>query len=716
MRLKHIKCERLASAKSTKHKCGSVSTAKLLRRAKQDIFEISDKPTRGWGNPSVGEMKDPPALTSSGNGSHKPPLLVSLENTLVHSLLSLNMRYKKADFLLPASAPDLQMSFPDSCKPATPKKATEDAINLLLSGYQGGIDDPIPDESSELVEEEGVGREEGGDDVELNTAGELEMCRYRAERILVFRKAAHFFSRSFKTYKPLLAWIFAETDAHSEAIMRLLAQYRSALAKAREGHTLLAHALRESEGTAKIAAKLKNREVLLLKKKLASMDAQEKHTAEETAALRDMIAERDASLADMEEVKVCLQKSCSELEKRLHQEKASYNERISVKQTVEIERATREAEQALLDQEAAARENKYLKEKIIALETIQQTLTAEKEQLEKSHEQYTPRPAWDESPICDSLAYKGATSTSVYDAAEQILELEHRLLELQKSEKMYKRKWFAGLGPTAPNKFLRHTGRIRNMNLRKPIVEQHIRAFWKDKQLDNDESCSDIQDFFMVFLERKYGAQRAHEWAYNLWYSLQRYDEDSDCSLFLSILNMEIDEGVWFEEKDTVSKVCDELILIDTARTGVVNAEQLIDAIKAIFPGKPDHNVRLLAHCLESDDQAAHTACPNKGEFEYVKLFEDDDDCYQSPVVEMLRQQNMQERTAYIADLADAILSKANEGIATKADVTTAIKLLDPYVFFFLTTSVSSWAYQKWMWLGSPDVPKYTVTRGLCAF
>ena len=580
--------------------------------------------------------------------AYRPPLLVRMEGELCRALGEVNTRHRGQPYLLPASAVETRGT---SAAPAP-------------AGRKRG--------------------ESGGGDGDGGVVG------YRRGRLAAFRRVMRRFQRNFKSYRPILAATFAEYDGAVAAFCAERAADEARLARRAAEVAGLEERLAEAEAAATVELRVKKRELVAGQRALARARAEAAEADGAAAALARRAEAAEAHAAEVEEEKAVFQERCLQLERRVLAMQSEHSADLTARQCGAVEKATRDAQAAEEQAENLARENKALAGKVLALEAVQANMVSERDLLVDSSVR-TPRPDWHESPIADCFTYTDSTQSTVFAAAEQVLELEHQLLELRQSEALFTRKWFVGFGggkgdtngggaaaadgaASSSPAFLHHSGRLRNMNLRKPAVEQLVVQFWRERHTAlGERRLLSPGEFLLDFLERKHGAGRAMEWAYNVWYGLQRYRADPDCDLFFGILSGRVAEGVWAEERLQLDKLRDALIDLDSANRGVLTPAQIIQAVGDVFPGKSEQSLRALR---------ALVGAGGCGEVAYITLFDDDDECFQAPVVEALRRQNTAEREEYVRELLDAVLSIARrQGAAeiTRGVVLAAFSTVDPY-------------------------------------
>ena len=95
--------------------------------------------------------------------------------------------------------------------------------------------------------------------------------------------------------------------------------------------------------------------------------------------------------------------------------------------------------------------------------------------------------------------------------------------------------------------FLRYTGSLRNWRLSKRECERAVNDVWiaKEEYCEDEGPCH-LSEFLYIYLQEKYEENQAivAEFGYNLIDALERYIADSDCKIFLKILQGELAEEV----------------------------------------------------------------------------------------------------------------------------------------------------------------------------
>ncbi len=261
------------------------------------------------------------------------------------------------------------------------------------------------------------------------------------------------------------------------------------------------------------------------------------------------------------------------------------------------------------------------------------------------------------------------------------------------SAAVFRQRFFIGRGTerTVP-RYLRAHGVIRNRFLSKRATERIVKQCWIAKEQAEAElrggggskatstgpstgaivrkaravTSADglgqripLQSFFLTFLTQKYGSVGvAQEWAYSIVHALKRYVYDSDCEIFLRVLQGRLPEAVHHESLKLVTSLRDSLVAVDKSTnggqaTGVLPKHDLKLHVRSAYPSKAPSMMATLLTELSKDPNA-------QGEFvDYNELLSEDADGDQGEFVEMLRAQALREYQSYTAELTSAIASAA---------------------------------------------------------
>ena len=302
---------------------------------------------------------------------------------------------------------------------------------------------------------------------------------------------------------------------------------------------------------------------------------------------------------------------------------------------------------------------------------------AEAEETVRAH---TPKPDWaDILEGEDLLLSRVADCTSTKSAIQLLVDTYvygnmHGSARHTTGEEPWIRQFFEGMGTgTEVPKFLRHSGKVRNRFLSKNDTELLIRDIWQQKE--KYQRKESLAEHVFFYLKNKFGIhQTIVENGYNLFWALQKYQEDPDIELFQSVLNGLASEDVYYEEKKLLKDiitVCESSDLRESGKlTGNLPKQDFKTIIAEFFEDKPRKHVESLFQALENDEPGNLVA--------YKKLFADDRDLRQSTFAEMLRFQHLNARKKYLSELERILMENSQEDHVSIGDMRRAILNIDP--------------------------------------
>lgn len=221
--------------------------------------------------------------------------------------------------------------------------------------------------------------------------------------------------------------------------------------------------------------------------------------------------------------------------------------------------------------------------------------------------------------------------------------------------------YFTGLGTAKDTpKFLQTNGRVRNNHMAKGVCEDNVNDCWEQKAAWEEEEGKKLKlaEFFPIWLENKFGKDKVLEFAYNMWFSLKDYSYDSDCDLFLRILQGKMDEEVYVDQmqmlenlQNTFSKA-DEDINGGKA-TSKLPKETLRTVFIEFFPVKSDKELK---ECFKLLDKEYPDDL-----IEYINIFAEDEEGNQGDFIEGVRDQHLTDREDYIDSLEEALWDQDEE-------------------------------------------------------
>lgn len=242
------------------------------------------------------------------------------------------------------------------------------------------------------------------------------------------------------------------------------------------------------------------------------------------------------------------------------------------------------------------------------------------------------------------------------DESQRIIRPEEDVLT---SKYVPKGEFFTALGTEeSVPEYLRFQGRLKNWAISKGETEKMINDIWSAKA--KVETQEDLSTYLYKYLvERFEDHVLAVEWAYNLLGGLRRYASDSDCSLFLNILDGVVPEEIRTDQLSMLVQVLQAMIKEDNAQnqertTGSLTIPVFMQALRKLLSTKPDVNFLLLQRQLQIELENTVGR-----EINYRDLLESDAEGNQSDFCELLRDQHVEEILEYGEHLAKTIRDAA---------------------------------------------------------
>ena len=314
-------------------------------------------------------------------------------------------------------------------------------------------------------------------------------------------------------------------------------------------------------------------------------------------------------------------------------------------------------------------------------------LTAERDYL-RSH--FILRPQWkvlddllpdfDSDGQSDDIVWSRLVA-AVETMADQVAEFMPRVGSASSRDRIagnFNEAYFIGLGESdSVPQYLRHVGRIRNRRMPKREAETLIRDIWDVKVT----AGVSLQDAVFIFLHKKFGIQHmVCETSYNFLAALKRFRFDPDCSAFLNMLEGDMEEEVYADQLEEVHRVEDVFKRVDRTEnngkvTGTVRKRGLMSELAKYFESKTEENFKFLRDILNNGAPGTSIS--------YMELFREDRDGNQSDFLEAIRDQLVEERNEYVADIQRELLTILNpsgdvENIEDSAlDIVTLERLKD---------------------------------------
>eukprot|EP01083_Nonionella_stella_P188505 694988_1 len=257
--------------------------------------------------------------------------------------------------------------------------------------------------------------------------------------------------------------------------------------------------------------------------------------------------------------------------------------------------------------------------------------------------------------------------------ALQSIATDDQLRDLQiKSDDLYMDVDYTSSTP----KYLRYKGKIRKRRMPKRDVEKLLDAIWTKKYSTKSSEKMGLQDFLYDYFKCEYGIQsRVVETGYSMLSALERYRYDADCELFLTILNGELSEDVYRDQKAFLVDLHTELKSIDKKANNKISKTlsklQIEGVIRKLCPAKNEQNMKKLLNALDLNDP--------RNTVRYELLFREDRDGNQGPFLEELRDQHLSEIQDYFAEIKSTLNLVMNQyQQVTVQQIEDLFKTIDP--------------------------------------
>uniref|UniRef100_A0A8C0AQ12 Translin-associated factor X-interacting protein 1 N-terminal domain-containing protein n=1 Tax=Buteo japonicus TaxID=224669 RepID=A0A8C0AQ12_9AVES len=463
-----------------------------------------------------------------------------------------------------------------------------------------------------------------------------------------YREIFEFFIDNFKTYKPLLSAIKNEyevTLAHQKKTIRALEPLKAMVTTVSEECTRQILALQEKEKD-EINMLKQEKERLLkfidnMKEEKNSLQTQVEHlqtsVAEEyahylneygarkllLAKLNDMYNEQlDMTRHQVQDIKgedvVKLTLALKVARQDLTKAQVKLNTIVADYEDVVPRRDFESLEKKYSD---LLQEIKTLQKNFDQLHKEYETLleihreTAEERdnfctELQRVQRNYTPRPNW---PKCSEVIPGGADRWGCLAEGKSSSQLVDVLLEEIGTGALKEINVFPGWGKgDKVPVYLRHEGEVKNKKLTKKDVVNILKDVWKEK-IALEQQQSSLPEFFLSYLQKKYGDAAAMEWSYTLYETMRLCRSNHVLSSFYNIL------------------------------TGKVGNLQPNAALS--FPLKRKESIQELLHAsrykLDSTEDL----------IDYISLFKEDEEGNAEPFIAKLRSQYVREKQEYLKQL-----------------------------------------------------------------
>ena len=226
-------------------------------------------------------------------------------------------------------------------------------------------------------------------------------------------------------------------------------------------------------------------------------------------------------------------------------------------------------------------------------------------------------------------------------------------------------------------KYLKYKGKIRKRRMPKRDIEKLLNDIWTKKYSTKSSEKQSLQDYLYDYFKCEYGIQsRVVETGYAMLAALERYRYDADCELFLTILNGELSEDVYRDQKAFLNNMYSEFQGLDKKRnnklmTEVLSKLDIESVIRKLCQAKNEQNMKKLLNALDLNDPHDMVR--------YELLFKEDRDGNQGPFLEELRDQHLSEIQDFLGEIKKNLKSVMNEyQQVTVQQIEEILKTIDP--------------------------------------
>ncbi|XP_066860450.1 translin-associated factor X-interacting protein 1 isoform X3 [Anser cygnoides] len=459
-------------------------------------------------------------------------------------------------------------------------------------------------------------------------------------RLQPYREIFEFFIDNFKTYKPLLSAIkneYEATLAHQKETIHALEPLKAMVATVSEECSQQILALQEKEKVEINMLKQEKQHLLKfidnMKEEKSSLQTQVEHlqtsVAEEyarylneygarkllLAKLNDMHNEQlnmkrhqvqDVKGEDVVKLTLALKIARQDLTKaqlKLNAMIADYGDVVPRRDFESLEKKYSDLQQEM---ETLRKDFDQLRKEYQTLLEIQRETAEERDnfftELQQAQRSCTPRPNWAK---CSEVIPGGADRWGCLAEGKTSDQLVDVLLE--------------EIG----------TGLLQEMN---------VFPGWTGKR-------PVLPEFFLSYLQKKYGDTSAMEWSYTLYENMRLCPSNHVMSSFYDILTGKVGEEQYHIQNQLISNLQKELAACDPSNSGSLTSEQFRMAMREAFPLKRQDSIQELI------DASRYKLDCTEELIDYKSLFKEDEEGNPEPFVAKIRSQYIREKQEYLREL-----------------------------------------------------------------
>uniref|UniRef100_A0A8C3SQS2 Translin-associated factor X-interacting protein 1 N-terminal domain-containing protein n=1 Tax=Chelydra serpentina TaxID=8475 RepID=A0A8C3SQS2_CHESE len=322
-------------------------------------------------------------------------------------------------------------------------------------------------------------------------------------------------------------------------------------------------------------------------------------------------------------------------------------------------------------------------------------------ELQQVQRSSTPRPDWAK---CAEVISGGPERWSYLEEGKTSDQLVDVLLEEIGTGVLKEKDSFPGLGKgDKVPVYLKYEGQVKNKKLNKKDVVNILKEIWKEKK----GKPSSLPDFFLSYLQKRYGDSSAFEWAYTIYENIKLYRSNEAMSLFYDILSGKVDEGLYHGQNQLIANLLKELTASDSSNSGTLMTEQFNLALRAAFPLKSSDQIQELI------DASRYKTESTEDLIDYRALFTEDEEGNAEPFIAKVRSQYASEKQEYLRELRNEL----GHAEVKVDDLKPAFCAIDPAIDDLTLDAYICLAFQasKEQWDQTDSLPVDTVVERLLA-
>ncbi|XP_035192919.1 translin-associated factor X-interacting protein 1 [Oxyura jamaicensis] len=294
-------------------------------------------------------------------------------------------------------------------------------------------------------------------------------------------------------------------------------------------------------------------------------------------------------------------------------------------------------------------------------------------ELQQAQRSCTPRPSWAK---CSEVIPGGADRWGCLAEGKTSDQLVDVLLEEIGTRLLKEINVFPGWGKgDKVPVYLRHEGEVKNKKLTKKDVVNILKDIWKEKIALEQQTGKRpvLPEFFLSYLQKKYGDTSAMEWSYTLYENMRLCPSNHVMSSFYDILTGKVGEEQYHIQNQLISNLQKELAACDSSNSGSLTSEQFRMAMREAFPLKRQDSIQELI------DASRYKLDCTEELIDYKSLFKEDEEGNPEPFVAKIRSQYVREKLREKQEYLRELRNNLGDLIEVNAeDLKAAFCTIDP--------------------------------------